>query len=189
MAIAAGVAAAAATAISVGASVASQAGAFGGGEPGKPQIEQVPKRPFETAQQKYLTRVMMANLNTRGPTYQEWLKSGGTAKYELQGLGMTPQEAQKMGFVGPGGRAPAWVDPAVAAEQGLTPEQYVYGGIEAGPKAKGPQARLGRVQKRIERLEGLAGTEAGLRPGQEKRLERLRGRKEKLMAKGYGGGV
>jgi len=189
MAIAAGVAAAAATAISTGVSVASSTGAFGGGGKTRdPKFEQVPKRPFETAQQKYMSRVMMANLNNRGPTYQEWLRSGGTAHFELTNTGMTPQEAQKMGFVGPGGRAPDYVDPTTVSQTGETPEQYQYGGMEAGPKATGTQARLGRVTKRIERLQGLQQAPGGLRPGQEARLGRLQTRQQRLMAKGYRGG-
>src|SRR5262245_48208567 len=143
MAIAAGVAAAA-TVAATAVSVAGQAGAFGSNDPGKPEFEQVPKRPFETAQQKYMSRVMMSNLNNRGPTYSDWLKSGGTAHFELTDTGMTPAEARKMGYVGPGGRAPDFVDPATVGETGLTPEQFVYSGMEA-PKGKGPAARIGRI--------------------------------------------
>jgi hypothetical protein len=181
MAIAAGVAAAAATAVAAGVGAASSAGAFGGG-PEKPEFEQVPKRPFETAQQKYMSRVMMANLANRGPSYQEWLESGGKAKFELTGLGMTPAEARKLGFVGPGGRAPEWVQPATVGETGLTPEQFIYSGQEAA-KGKGPAARIGRIQTRIERLQGMP----ELRPGQEKRLGRLQERKERLMGRFYRG--
>jgi hypothetical protein len=185
MATAAAIAAAAATAISAGVGAASAAGAFTPGVD-KPRFEQVPKRPFETAQQKYMTRVMLSNLNNRGPTYQDWLRSGGTAHFELQGTNlMSPKEARQLGFVGPGGRAPAYVDPAVAAQQGLTPEQYIYSGVEK-PKGKGRAAALGRVQRRIEKLQGLQEA-GGLRPGQERRLERLGTRKERILAKGFHG--
>lgn len=187
MAIAAGVAAAAATAISTGVSVASQAGAFGGNDPGKPEFQQVPKRPFETAQQKYLSRVMLANMNNRGPSYQDWLKSGGTAKFELTNTGMTPEEARQLGFVGPGGRPADYVDPTTVADTGLTKDEFAYMGMQA-PKGTGPAARVGRITRRMEKLEGLGTTqEGGLRPGQQKRLERLGARKEKILAKNYRG--
>jgi len=126
---------------------------------------------------------MMANLNNRGPTYEDWLKSGGTAKFELQGTGMTPWEAERMGFVGPGGRAPSFVDPATVSDTGLTRGQYIYSAEERGPKTKGPMGDLGRVSKRIERLQGMG----DLRPGQQARLDRLQQRQQKLMAGRYQG--
>jgi hypothetical protein len=188
MATAAAIAAAAATAVSVGAGVASQAGAFGGGGPGKPEFKPVPKRPFETAQQKYMSRVMMANLNTRGPTWDEWLSSGGKARFELQGTGMTPFEAERLGFVGPGGRAPQMVEPTTVSETGLTPAQFIYGGMERGPEAKGPAARAGRIQKRITRLEAIGQEPGGLKPGQQRRLERLRTRQGRIVGRTMGPG-
>jgi len=148
----------------------------------------VPKRPFEQASQKYLTRVLASNINTRGPTYQEWLQSGGKAAFQWQNAGMTPREAEHMGVVGPGGRPQAWVDPSVAAQSGLTPGQYISGGIGSGPKQQDIEARIGRVQKRIDRLTGMQQAGVDLRPGQEARLGRLQERQKRLMAKGYHGG-
>jgi hypothetical protein len=123
---------------------------------------------------------MMSNLNTRGPSYEDWLKSGGTAKFELKDPGMSPLEAQKMGYVGPGGREPAWYDPAQGGA--LSPQQFIDAARSRGPKAMGP---LGRVTRRIENLQGLQAGGTELRPGQERRLSRLQERQKKLMAKQY----
>lgn len=178
MATGAAIAAAAATAISAGVSTASAAGAFGG--PGKPEFQQVPKRPFENAQQKYMSRVMMANLNNRGPSYQDWLKSGGQETFQLIDPGMTPKEAHAMGYTGPGGAPINTVDPATVTQTGMSPEEFAQSGR---PKGTYPSARIGRLDRRISRLE----SRGELRPGMESRLERLKSRRENIMSKHFRG--
>lgn len=186
MAVAASVAAAAATAVATGVSVAGQAGAFGSNKPSQPQIKQVPKRPFETAQQKYMSRVMMANLNTRGPTYSDWLKSGGQATFQLTDPGMRPLEAEQLGFTDRSGATPDFYDPSKGGP--LTRPQWIQAGQEMGPDVKTPQAQIGRMTGRINRLQNLATTqEGGLRPGQQARLDRLTNRQNQMVNQRYQG--
>lgn len=178
MATAAAIAAAAATAVAAGVSAASQAGAFGPGSPDQPKFQQVPKRPFETAQQRYMTRVMMSNLNNRGPNYQDWLKSGGTAEFQLNTPGMTPMEASGMGFTGPRGEKIPYYDPTTGGGQ-LSPEQTLYlarqrarDARSRGEFAHGWDEQLINVSRQYNKLNDMANRT----PQQERKLGRLRDR-------------
>ena len=187
MATAAAVAAAAATAVSAGVGAASAAGAFGSGQPGAPKFQQAPRPGYEGASQKYITRVLMGNINNRGPTWNDYLQSGGNATFQLQDTGMRPIEAQKMGFVEKGGAEPAWYTPGQGP---LTQQQWEDRMREAGSKTPMGQ-RYQRIQTLGQRISNLQGKiDAGGLPDARQqriqdRIDRLTNRKNTLATRGY----
>lgn len=114
------------------------------------------------ALQQYVARLLMANVNTRPPSFDEWAASGGRAQYQTLDPGLTVDEAQKMGFVGNRGTVPPKFD--VTNPQDLTEEQMVFMGREQaqsrkqkGQQAEGwpesPEMRLARLVNQRDTLE------------------------------------
>jgi len=205
MATAAAVAAAAATAVSAGVGAANAAGAFGSGQPGAPKFQQAPRPGYESAEQKYYGRVLAANINNKGPSWNDWLKSGGQATYQLQDTGMTPTEAQHMGFVDKGGQAVNYYYPPGTAPPGapgqepgptgpgsLNDEQWMSRLREAGPQNPLHQRyqRIQNLDKRISNLQGKV--DAGDLPDARQqriqgRITHLTNRRSTIFNKGRGG--
>jgi|SRR5215468_4205930 len=187
MATAAAIAAAAATAVSAGVGAASAAGAFGSGQPGAPKFQQAPRPGYESASQKYITRVLEANINNKGPTWNQYLQSGGNAQFQLQDTGMRPIEAQKMGFIEKGGAEPNWYTPGQGP---LTREQWIDRLREAGPKSPMGQrySRIQQLNQRISHLQGRVDAGDLPDPRQQRiqgRIDRLTGRRENLINRGF----
>ena len=95
---------------------------------------------------KYKARLSALNVGTRMPSFQEFLQSGGTAKYDVQGLNQfTPAEAVKLGLVPPGVRHPGGIpyyDPSAGAAA-LTPDQLIYLRQQRKRRRKGEQQSKG----------------------------------------------
>lgn len=162
----------------------------------------VPLPGYADALNHYMARLVAGNATRVAPSFTDWVKSGGTATFNMYDPGLTPREAGKLGFVDPRtGQEIPFVDPTTSE---LTPEQVLYLGQQNtrfartryGTQAKDPASRYFRAERRLgnlgERLEGLEAIDPstlGPRAARkterkiartERRIERVEGRKQRL---------
>lgn len=112
--------AASAGAAGVGYNISS---AMGGGGTQKPRFYTAPGTAHFGALSRYTSRLLAENAGALPPTFQEFLQSGGTARFPLQGVGQfTPLEAVQLGLVRKTGEIPYYK----TGQGALTPEQLVF---------------------------------------------------------------
>lgn len=178
MATAATIAAAAAAASAAG-SIGTAAYQASQGGPAGPKQRKIPLTPYMAAFERYNARLLAQNETNQPPSFGDWLKSGGTATFPINNPGFTPQEARRLGIVGPHGTQVPFVSPGQSM---LTPEQQLYLGYQ---QHKGPLFKAYRENQRIGRLEGMPQT-----AGREAREARLRSRRDAILnRKSPGGGL
>lgn len=167
----------------------SAAGSIGGaamaahGARGGPSQHQIPLTPGQAAYEHYMRRLLALNATQQPPSFGDWEKSGGTATFPTIDPGFSPQEARRLGIVGPRGQQIPFVNKNA---QTLTPEQQLYLGYQqfnAGQK-QSPLARAYHLNQRLGRLEDLAQT-----PKREARESRIASRRNKLMGDRFTGGL
>lgn len=179
MATAAAIAAAAIGAAgSVAGGVLSSQGASKAAKAGKGSEHRFPLPPYQHALEQYYTRLLASNLNNVAPSFGSYVASGGAATFPMHDTGFTPQEARDLRLVGPRGGAIPFVGKDQTA---LTPEQELF--IGSQQKSKGaPLGRAYHINQRIARI-------LENNPDRQALIERLRGRRDRLLAPkdpGYG---
>lgn len=136
---------------------ASQSGGGGGGGTGN--VQRV-GTPFATGGQSYLARLFALNAGQRSPSFADYVKSGGTAKFDLQGAGQfTPLEAQRLGLVGQGNTPTPFFDPT--QQNRLNEQQVLFIGADRAARrrqgqlegAQTPEESLFSLSQRIQRQE------------------------------------
>jgi hypothetical protein len=179
---------------SAGAAVYGASQASNGG--GSPLAGKTVGLPYMTGGQTYLSRLFALNAATPTPSFTDYVKSGGTAVFPMQGAGQfTPQEAQRLGFVNTANQPTSWFDPT--KQNRLTEQQVLDVGARqrvgrAGGKRSGPSSpdeQLSAATEKVmrgERLlrEGQIGPKRGAKV--TRKLTKNRQEIERLRAQLFG---
>lgn len=184
----------AATAVAVAAGIAATATVAGtvvsatqGGGTTGPQVTQVPKTREQRALEGILSRAFVLNLGQQGPTFEEFVASGGKATFPFIQPNVTPQEALRLGLVDRSGQPIPFLDAATAAAEGLTPEQQLFlGKVKRFGREKGDvegppslAERLATQTQKIRRLTERIEAGGGRSPeGKEISIQELKERRK-----------
>lgn len=154
MATIAAVAAAAIGAAGTAYSASQSAGAARGLASVRGQTRTIPLTPEQRGLNQYYTRVLASNLSATPPSFSDYVMSGGTARFPLQNLGMTPREAELLGLIDKRGNTIPMVDSATVDETGLTLEQKKALGREQlqSGRPNTPLARANMFENRVGKL-------------------------------------
>lgn len=120
---------------------ASAAGGGGSRTPRQGPLQSYGSTRTNNILQQYVGRLLAANVNTRAPTFDQWVGSGGTQQFQLSDPGLTADEAMRMGFVDKRGRVPSTFDPT--NPQPLTEEQMISVG-QMNKQRRSQSERQGR---------------------------------------------
>lgn len=178
---AAAIAAAAASATSIGTGIAGAVKS--GQDPTVPgELNTIPLTPQARSAQSLATRLLASGAARTPQTFQDFVRSGGQIKplFTSDELQVTPREAIDLGFTGQTGAIP-FFDPT--SQTALTPEQASFLGAESIAKRKGGASktlrRLGRTERRIEKV--AANRTARRGKAKRSRLKELEARRQTLL--------
>lgn len=172
MATAAVIAAAAVSAAATAGSAAYSASQGGPSAPGAPRVTKIPQTPEQRGLQQYYSRLLASNATTVGPSFNEYVMSGGKARMPLVNTGLSPREAELLGIVDNHGKPIPFGDVGTISESGLTEDQQRNLGKaerRAGEihaplvRALDWEQNIGRLQKKLD---------AGVGPNREEHIMR-----------------
>lgn len=130
----------------------------------KPQTQTIPLPPYQDALNRITARALALNMMQTPPSFQDWVNSGGTAKFPIINPGITPKGAKDLGIVtGVGGQVPFVYGPGGTTIQNaglgeLSPEQQQYLGYQLS-RSQNPndrnnlQAKLFNKKRKQQQLE------------------------------------
>lgn len=154
----------------------------------KPKFLQQPLPPYQEAINRITARALALNMMQQGPSFQDFVGSGGTARFNMINPGMTPKAMRDLGIVSPvGGRVPFGyagsgqrVGDTPLGTEGqlgeLSPTQELYLGYQTRGQAGYPTKafKAHQVQKQLAARLALvqARSDAATDPRKVKKLER-----------------
>ena len=117
-------------AIAAAGAVGSAGAGIAGASRGTPSARstKVPLSPYTQALQRLSARYLATNINAQPPSFDQYVKSGGTATFGTP-VGLNPTEEAGLGIVGKYGNAVPFFDPTtgkITMGPALTPEQSMF---------------------------------------------------------------
>ena len=121
---------------------------------GKLRTKRVSLPPYVKAIQTYATRLMARNMTKTPPTFADWVKSGGQAKFPIEDTGFSPLEATQLGIVDTEGRAIPFLEPGqTELTAGQTLFAHERGKAPRGSKFWDTLHQVNRIDRALERTD------------------------------------
>lgn len=159
-------------------------GALGGGDSADLQTERIGPPGDVEALRRIFSRAIAQNMFNMPPSFQEYVGSGGEARFPIQFTGLSPVEMRQLRFVGPQGEE---IPFARTDQESLSPAQLLFlGRHDERQGLNSRPSRLYRSEVRVNQLQRQLDDPAMNRKRRarlENRLARAKANRDDLLSR------